>query len=236
MWLEKNLKYVKAVQNNFLRTNFRHGHSPNIDSRCQVLLGTPPLGLLSTAINVKFFLKLKLQDNLLHWTHDASSSFPDSVTNLLESHVTRFEKFLRIQKCTRYKQHDVNLLIAYPWNLTWKNNDNKSFRKCYTKTPLTCNTISTLFNLQRYEAIKVCEMLIGNSFGLANYAWKNWQTESPMCHCGKREETAEHFSLACGLYQNIRPEDIDSLNLLDPEDCNTIVDYISHSTKLKGIV
>ena len=57
-----------------------------------------------------------------------------------------------------------------------------------------------------------------------------------MCHCGKSEETTEHFFLACGLYQDIRPEDIDSLNLLDPEDCNTIVDYISHSTKLKGIV
>ena len=40
-------------------------------------------------------------------------------------------------------------------------------------------------------------MLIGNSFALADYAWKNWHTESPMCHCGKSEETAEHFFLAC---------------------------------------
>ena len=64
-------------------------------------------------------------------------------------------------------------------------------------------------------------MLIGNSFSLADYAWKNWQTESPMCHCGKSEETTEHFFLACRLYQDIRPEDIDSLNLLDPDDCNT---------------
>ena len=57
-----------------------------------------------------------------------------------------------------------------------------------------------------------------------------------MCRCGKSEETAEHFFLVSGLYQDIRPEDIDSLNLLGPEDCNTIVDYISHSTKLKRIV
>ena len=67
IWLAKNLKYVTAVQNNFKRTVFRHGFSPNIDS-CQVLLGTPPLDLLSTAINVKFLSKFKLEDDLLHWT------------------------------------------------------------------------------------------------------------------------------------------------------------------------
>ena len=79
-------------------------------------------------------------------------------------------------------------------------------------------------------------MLIGNHFALADYPWKNWQTESPMCLCGKSEETAEHFFLGCGLYQDIISEDIDSLNLLDPEDGNTIVDYISLLTKLGGII
>ena len=79
-------------------------------------------------------------------------------------------------------------------------------------------------------------MVIGHSFASADNAWKKLVAESPMCRCGKSEETAEHFFLACGLYQDIRPEDIDSLNFLDPEDCNTTVDYISHSTKLNGIV
>ena len=46
-------------------------------------------------------------------------------------------------------------------------------------------------------------MLIGTSFALADYAWKNWQAESPMCRCGEGEETAEHFFSACGLYQDI---------------------------------
>ena len=80
----------------------------------------PPLDLLSTSISVKFLLKLKLEDDLLHWTHDASSSFPDSVANLLECHVTRFGKFLGIHNCTRYKQQDVNLFINHLWNLRWK--------------------------------------------------------------------------------------------------------------------
>ena len=173
----------------------------------------PALDPLSTAINVKFHLKLKLEDDLLHWSHDASSSFPDSVANLLESHVTTFGKFLRIHNCTRYKQQDVNLFIYDLWKLRCKNTY-KSFLKCYTRTPPTCNTISPLFNLQRYEAIKICEMLVGNFFALTDYALENWQTESPMCHCGKSEETTEHFFLACGLYQDIRPEDIDSLNIL----------------------
>ena len=169
-----------------MRTVFRHGFLPNIDS-CQVLLGTPPLDLLSTTINVKFLFRLKLEDHLPYWTHDASTSFPDSVANLLESHVTRFGEFLRIHTCTRNKQQDVNLFINYLWNLRWKNNDNKSFRKCYTKIPPTCNTITPLFNLQMYEAIKVCEMPIGNFFALADYSWEKWLTESPICHCSKSE-------------------------------------------------
>ena len=45
-------------------------------------------------------------------------------------------------------------------------------------------------------------MLIGNSFALADYAWKNWQAESPMCPCGKSEETVEPFFLVC-LYGNV---------------------------------
>ena len=105
-----------------------------------------------------------------------------------------------------------------------------------TQTPPTCNTLSLLFNLQSYEAIIIYEMLIGNSFALAYYSWKNWQAESSMWRCGKSEETAEHFFLASGLFHDIGPEDIDSLNLLDPEDCHTIVDYISCSTKLNRIV
>ena len=157
---------------------------------------------------------------------------------LSSSRVTLFQLgiFMRIQKCTRNEQQDISRFISNLWNLRWKNNDNKSFLKCCIKTPPTYNTLSPPFNIQRYEAIKKCEIMIGNSFALADYAWKNWQAESPMCRCGKSEETAEHFFLACCLYQDIRPEDIDSLNLLDPEDCNTIVDYISQSTKLNGIV
>ena len=50
-----------------------------------------------------------------------------------------------------------------------------------------------LFNLQRYEAVKICEMMIGNSFALADYARKNWQMESPIDRSGKSEETAENF-------------------------------------------
>ena len=45
---------------------------------------------------------------------------------------------------------------------------------------------------------KRVEMLIGNSFARADYAWKKRQTEPPMCRCGKNEEIAELFS-ACGL-------------------------------------
>ena len=199
IWLEKNLGYVTAVQKNFIRTVFGNGFSPNIDL-CQVLLVTPPLDFLSTAIKVKFLLTLKLEDDLLYSTLDASSYFPDSIANLPESHLTRFEKLLRIKLCTRYKQQDVSLFKNHLWNLRWKNNDNKSFLKCCTKIPSTCKTTSPFFNLQRYEAIQICEVLIGKSFALADYAWKHWQAEYPLCRCGKSEEAADHLFLA---YQGI---------------------------------
>ena len=92
-----------------------------------------------------------------------------------------------------------------------------------------CYTLVPLFNPQRHEGIKIEEILIGSSFALADYDRKNWQSEYPVCLCGKSEETVEHFFLACGLCHDIRPEDIDSLNLLDPEGCNTIVEYTSAS-------
>ena len=44
------------------------------------------------------------------------------------------------------------------------------------------------------------------------------------------------FLLLCGLYNDIRPEYIDSLNILDPEDSSCFVDYIAHSTNVNGIV
>ena len=138
---------------------------------------------------------------------------------------------MRIQNITSYKQLCVTFFITHLWNLRWKNNDNKSLLKNCIQTRPTCNTLTPLFNLQRHEAIKICELSFGSFLALADYAWKYWQTESPMSRCGKSEETAEHFFPACGLYQDIRSEDFHSMNLLDPRDCNTIVDCISHSTK-----
>ena len=84
-----------------------------------------------------------------------------------------------------------------------------------------------------YKNIKF-DVLIGNFFVLADYSWQNWQTEFPMCSCGKSEETAEPFLMACSQNSDIRPENIESLDLLDPEDCNTLVNYISQSMKSNG--
>ena len=77
-------------------------------------------------------------------------------------------------------------------------------------------------------------MLIGNSFALTDYAW-NIGRRFPRCVVVANVRRL-HFFLVCDQYHDIRPEDIDSWNLLDPEDCNIIIDYVSHSTKLNGNV
>ena len=110
--------------------------------KCQVLLGTPPLDLLRTAINVKYLLMLKLEDDILHCKLDASSSFLDSVANLLESLATQLGTFLKIQIRTRYKQQDVSLFINHLWSLRWKHNDKMSFLK-------SCNEAHQLNTLYR---------------------------------------------------------------------------------------
>ena len=54
---------MERVQNNFIRTGFNRCFSPNIES-CQVLLGVPPIDILSMSINIKFLIKVKIANDL----------------------------------------------------------------------------------------------------------------------------------------------------------------------------
>ena len=88
-------------------------------------------------------------------------------------------------------------------------------------SPKLHQLILPFISLQRYKGFKICELLIDNSLALIYQAWKSWRTESLMCRCGRNDESAEFFFLACSLHSHIGPENLEPLKLLDPDDCNT---------------
>ena len=62
---------MQRVQTNFIRTVFKHSYLPNIES-CHGLLGLPPIDILSSSINVKFLIKVKIANDLLTAAYDSS--------------------------------------------------------------------------------------------------------------------------------------------------------------------
>ena len=92
IWFEKkSQQHAKGTKYFHQRTVFNRSYSPNIES-CQVLLGVPPIDILSVSINIKFLIKVKFANDLLTAAHDSSVLRQKSVANRLESHLRRFAK------------------------------------------------------------------------------------------------------------------------------------------------
>ena len=221
---------MQRVQKTFIRTVFNRSYSPNIES-CQVLLGVPPIDILSMSINIKFLIKVKFANDLLTAAHDSSVLRQKSVANLLENHLRRFAKLVN-NDSRFYTVDKINDFIERMWRRRWSASDNNSFLKCYTVTTPSYNHSTPFLNHSKYEANKICELVLGNSFSLSDYAWKMSEKASPLCDCGASEETAVHYFLNCKVYNVFRPEKIDKLNLLCKDDCDEMEKFILETKKL----
>ena len=62
----------------------------------------------------------------------------------------------------------------------------------FPNTQPQLNTFCPLTIGDPYVVNKICELVIGNSFAFAEYAWNMWKCESPMCICGKSEDNPYH--------------------------------------------
>ena len=127
---------MQRVQTNFIRLVFKHSFSPNIES-CHVLLVVPPIDILSSSINVKFLIKVKLPNDLLTAAYDSSVLRQKSVANSLGSHLRRFVKL--VNNDTRsYTVDNINNLNELLWRRRWTASDKNSFfsensNKCHQR-------------------------------------------------------------------------------------------------------
>ena len=86
------------------------------------------------------------------------------------------------------------------------------------KTRSPANSCSPLSYGQPYPAIKICELIIGNSFALAECSWKLWKAESPPCQ--QSEEDAYHYFFVCKSCEDFLPE-VQNMNIHNEKDCES---------------
>ena len=137
--------------------------SPNIVS-CQNLVGSQPLDLLSTAIDVKFHSYRKLEEALIHWTHNALSSFPDSVSRFLQSYVSRFQTSLRNYNCTRYRQQCIFCFLGdtskfYQLITTHYRTQSAAIKLCGWSADWQFYCLSRLRSLERQNESSICRFV-----------------------------------------------------------------------------
>ena len=114
----------------------------------------------SSSSNIKFLIKVKFANDLLTAAHDSSVLRQKSVASLLESHLRRFAKLVNNDRF--YMVDKINAFIKLMWGRRWSASDNNSFLKCY-------NHFTPFLNHSKYEANKICELVLGNSFSLSDY-------------------------------------------------------------------
>ena len=138
-----------------------------------------------------------------------------------ESKLSKFKKFLDDNTRTEYIKHEIDEFIEHSWIKRWKNTQNKGLLHHLPNTRPQLNTCCPLTIGDPYVVNKICELVIGNSFAFAEYAWNMWKCESPMCKCGKSEDNLYHYFFCCPRYNEIRPV-IQSLNLMEATDCQKL--------------
>ena len=148
----------------------------------------------------------------------------------IESKLRKLKKFFDDDTRTDYNKHEIDEFIEQIWIKIWKNTQNKGLLHHLPNTQPQLNTCCPLTIGDPYVVNKICELVIGNSFAFAEYAWIMWNCESPMCICGKSEDNLYHYFFCCPRYNEIRP-DIQSLNLMEATDCQKL-NFIMNTNKL----
>ena len=72
------------------------------------------------------------------------------------------------------------------------------------------------------------ELLLGTCPALNNFAYNRSLTASPLCSCGRNEETAIHFLFYCQRYGN-RELFAAKLDIYDLEDCLKLFTFLTSS-------
>ena len=107
IWFGRNRCCMQRVQNYLIR------RFSSIAIR-RILKVVPPIDILSSSINVKFFIKVILANDLLTAAHDSSVLRQKSVANLSESHLRRFVNLVNNDN-RFYTVDNINDFIELMW-------------------------------------------------------------------------------------------------------------------------
>jgi len=122
------------------------------------------------------------------------------------------ERLLYLMKayCRLVKLTECLMLLINPGNYTGIMNPQVDSRYTYNLIP-TCGTKVT-FSKVRHVDIAYCRMLLHDTMLMKDGFRSGRPTsDTPVRHCGKAEESVEHFLLHCGNYVNDRKVLLDTV-------------------------
>ena len=229
LWYHKNTHLPRLLQNNVKRKIFKHGRpSPSIQA-CEALTGLPPIYIYCESIPVKFVIKIRQNDDLVRDTHLKSLSKSRSRANSLKSSLKRYSRFVNKETIHEFTNDQIAGFITDQWSRRWRRMFNNSFLTNLTASVPAFNNISPMICGDSYTGNIICVFLIGNSLKLADMKWKLRLCASPMCECGKSEETPFHFFFNCKLQSAIRLKSCTNLNVFNQDDCIKLTTLILNS-------
>ena len=228
IWYHKNVEKLQKFQNSVLRSIFKHAPSPSIQAS-EALIGQPPVDILCESIAIKFAIKLKEKDDLVHFSHRSALSRPTSRASFLEASVKRFSRLRPNDTMLKYSPAEISSFITTRWQNRWNGAFNNCFLKNFQSSQPSNGKLSPLVYGDSYTANKLCEFFIGNTMKLSNYKWKLSQCESPLCKCKTTEETPYHFFFECSLHTN-RPDCIEMKNVFNEDDVQDLKTFIYNTT------
>ena len=117
IWRHKSFSDLNKIQNNIIRSLFRHCLSPPAS---EVLLGIPPLDLYGDSLDIKFLIKVTLQPDLVSTAHAEALRVESTVQNL-QCSLNRYRKYFNFNNdACFYTNEMVADFINRMWNQRWR--------------------------------------------------------------------------------------------------------------------
>ena len=206
VWARKHVQALSRFQYTALKLII--GTSTKFDQlAAEILCGLPPMQLQIDIITIKFGIKLSQQQDIL-WKLYQKCQLPEikSDKNLIDD----FYKVTGAINC--YTVSTCNEYLRSRWNRIFKN--------ALTTTPLDWSItqielegIAYPKTTSRHLERTINKLLLNCNVELAEYAYKIWRAETPLCPCRVEAESVTHYLFFCPLYEQFRAPDFAAGNI-----------------------
>ena len=227
VWTLANYTRLNNFQSFILRNIMETTLNPN-SKAAEVLLGLPPIDILCENISAKFLTKAlastdKLQRLILE--NQQHLKFVTTHCNCLKNFYNN--RNLKLTDPLTYTDTTSRIHILRRWNDRWNYLDfDTHLKKLVPRVEMDPMLIHATTSKQQLQI--GLELLLGTCPTLNNFAYNRSLTASPLCSCGRNEETAIHFLFYCQRYEN-RELSAEKLDIYDLEDCLKLFTFITSS-------